>query len=825
MQVADNTQTASSATIGAQATRKVSMVEDASFFMMLSSNLYSNQKLAFIREVLCNAWDAHIEAGTTDQPVMVSIDANHDLIIKDSGKGISDDLIDQIYGTYGGSTKREDKATTGGFGLGSKSPWAYVESFRVASEFDGKKTVYNMARTCIENDGKPGITPVMTVPTDRTGLTVTIRLEEHDLDEIVEYIQAISLHGDMRVQFCCVPQNLNHFVPLRQLGMSSEPGSYNLDSARWHFSYMGNHKVFIRYGAVIYPALRTPATEPALKVIETFMETVGYTRIVVQAAPSTLALTPSREALSSQKMTEDGITDICVDLVDQIEKEILAKLPETMEQLKNYTRRYNYEGMFGKKIDFWQNIQNPVVQRYVRSKLGKDVRTKYYPALWDILKVGFKLYAKANFSREVARFLIQQHWLILNSKRGKSLRYESRVVEAAAQKYIVKPKAKLICDSNGLIKGRDLLMVKNTHWNNMVIKTRWYDEYESIKDLRNGIENKRIFVTTRIKDLPKSVANCPQTPVSDMREWAVRVNKASDVDAVIAYLTDAGYEVIDLTKVNKWDSVAVSLDLERKAKAKAKAEGKEPEKKESVNMLVSLKSLYDDKGEKQVRGSEVSDLLKDDVEFITETPLFFMENNEAKSNGQLGDFTFYPWLSDDERLHGVVVRNGIERNMAVKRGAVHVDEYFRQRFMDVVLSPEYKKYMTKQRQRAVSDDHYIHSVDLKLLRLLGVTLPGYGKLFHNPKFEKHFELLDSYSPKAAHARGEISAELCDKLTDEVKKYKLEQLPFIRKVKAMKTDDLLRQIGSPERIIKYMKAMPERKAALKSLVLSALKTGN
>lgn len=106
MQVSDNGQNATSATLGAKKSTALTMVEDASFFHMLSSNLYSNQTLAAIREPLCNAWDAHIEAGTTHIPIEITITNDLELIIRDSGLGIADDRMNAVYGIYGGSTKR-----------------------------------------------------------------------------------------------------------------------------------------------------------------------------------------------------------------------------------------------------------------------------------------------------------------------------------------------------------------------------------------------------------------------------------------------------------------------------------------------------------------------------------------------------------------------------------------------------------------------------------------------------------------------------------------------------------------------------------------------
>lgn len=822
MQVADNSQTATSATLGGKATRAVTMVEDASFFMMLSSNLYSNQRLAVVREILCNAWDAHIEAGTTDKPIYVTINEHRDLIIMDSGTGIHDDFIEVVYGTYGGSTKKNDTKTTGGFGLGSKSPWAYTESFRVTSEHNGVKTVYNMARTCIENDGKPGILPVVgNLPTDRSGLTVEFRLDEEDIDEIDEYIRAISKHGDMNVHYLNETDHATATM-LDRLDMSHEPGSYNLDAEEWHYSYMGNHRIYVRYGAVIYPALRTPGTEKALEVIENFMDVVGYRRILVQAAPSTLALTPSREALSSQKMTENGIVDICVNLVDQIEKEILEQIPDQMEQLRVYISRYNYGEMFGQKVDFWSNIRRNVVQRYVRSRLGKDVRTKYHPIMWAEMNKGFYNHFKANYPREQARWLIKRNNEILNQKKSKHHQAQYLLAQKFSEQYLTKPIGKVLANLN--LSAKSLMMVGIGRWHNDIRKDQFGYHLDKIHLVGAMIKKKRIFITTRTKEIARTIRDFHNDNVSSGRsEMVYKVsNKAGEKDAVIAVFSKAGYEVIDLTANHHWDTVGQeALRAKKKREIEKKAGIAVVAKTASANILFSLANAYDNNNKKVLIGSEVERCIN--PKYVTEKPLFYFEQNECKTNGKLGDFTYIDFLSFDERIHGIIVRNGIERNMAVKRGAIHGDVYFRDRFVAKVLSPEFTKYKSKLRKPDISYKHYVSSSDLKLLRLLGVTTPGYSKLVFNKELEKYIELLDSCYPQTMWHRGEITPEQADALT-EVAKLRLEELPFIKRIKAIKSDRLIKRIGNSEQLLKFLTTMPERKSALKSLVLSALKTG-
>ncbi|NBO98832.1 MAG: hypothetical protein EBU90_01720 [Proteobacteria bacterium] len=108
----------------------------ASALSIVSEKLYTNPIAAFIREITSNCIDAHKDLGITKN-VEVMIEQTEDdafVTFRDFGKGMSHEFMETVYLSYFDSTKKDSDEMIGGFGIGSKSPFAYTDSFYIETQ-------------------------------------------------------------------------------------------------------------------------------------------------------------------------------------------------------------------------------------------------------------------------------------------------------------------------------------------------------------------------------------------------------------------------------------------------------------------------------------------------------------------------------------------------------------------------------------------------------------------------------------------------------------------------------------------------------------------
>jgi hypothetical protein len=274
----------------------------------------------------------------------------------------------------------------------------------------------------------------------------------------------------------------------------------------------------------------------------------------------------------------------------------------------------------------------------------------------------------------------------------------------------------------------------------------------------------------------------------------------------------AGWEVVDLTLNHEWDPVVQNR--------KARTPKEKPAKPKVSNGLIPLRNICETakKGIVFTRS-----LIKDKSEWKGETdaPIFYVDYADVKHN-KLGRYCVPAMLTDDMMDNAVVVRTGVERNMAIKRGAVHIDQYFLKPMLEIYFSKEMKEYLTRRRSPDLSNVHDIKAPVLRLVESLGIKLPGLKKLTYRADLERVLDVIDDNSLYRLWQDEVITEAEYDQAL-AVNKYKLQEFSWIKQLKSVMNDFVIETIGIDE-LRDLLASNPERKAAFRSLVLIAMKNG-
>ena len=189
-------------------------------FKILSDGLYNDKIRAVIRELSCNAWDAHVMAGKRNVPFEIHLPTKFEpfFSIKDFGTGLDpnarylyqlqtdskgrkhevclgkegtikdvpadayvveeDDVI-HLYCSYFSSDKNDNNEVIGAMGLGSKSPFCYCEGFTIVNRWNGTTRIYS---SYINEQSQPEavLQDVSETPGVPNGMEITFPVNEAD---------------------------------------------------------------------------------------------------------------------------------------------------------------------------------------------------------------------------------------------------------------------------------------------------------------------------------------------------------------------------------------------------------------------------------------------------------------------------------------------------------------------------------------------------------------------------------------------------------------------------------------------------------------------
>ena len=152
--------------IGVQQQHKFKITDGSQAIIMDSLiNLYSDPIGSIVREITSNCIDANrervlkldskipMETGddtsywSDKQTVCIEyvekntiLGVDECIMFHDYGCGLSQERVQNVFTTFGASTKRDNNYEIGGFGLVATSPFAYADTFFVSSRHNGTET-------------------------------------------------------------------------------------------------------------------------------------------------------------------------------------------------------------------------------------------------------------------------------------------------------------------------------------------------------------------------------------------------------------------------------------------------------------------------------------------------------------------------------------------------------------------------------------------------------------------------------------------------------------------------------------------------------------
>lgn len=350
---------------------------------ILRSRIYTNPLRTMIQEIISNARDANIEAGTPDVAVQVFTPDGecNDLVISDNGIGITPQRMNEVYVNYGSSSKRNSDVETGGFGLGAKSPFAYTDMYNIETvsvESDGvkRKRLY----CAFIDETQNGDLNCVTVDdsSEPTGTKVRIPIQPEDFGKLKDHIRGICKYWSV------VPVvNGEAIRPFNKESILKETDEYYLFKNNYYGSSKSTAVLVdgIPYDVNTTRMLSGESRETICdkyNIPESSYNTIckiykadsGF-RACLKLKNFDVELSPSREDLIYSEKTKKRLFEFFLKIYEDITGEIKAeieKCPTYVEAVKYFhlTLNESLKNAFKEQTE-WNGIP---VQKYIPINVG-----------------------------------------------------------------------------------------------------------------------------------------------------------------------------------------------------------------------------------------------------------------------------------------------------------------------------------------------------------------------------------------------------------------------------------------------------------------------
>lgn len=310
-------------------TKSFGVKNAAKLIGLLRNNVYTYKIGTPVQEYMSNARDAMREAKSTKRIIVtVPNQMNPVFKVRDFGPGIDPTRMDTVFIEYGGTTKDETNDQAGGFGIGSKSAWAYTDSFTVTTICGGIKYVYVM-HTGSNNEGSYSL--MSEEQTDEeTGTEIQIAVKSGDLQEFRNAIWRACYfwRTEEYPEFKGV---LAHEVPAKleslRVGdielMKTLPSYIRLD-ANYHNDHL----------SVVIDGIPHATSREFLKEIPEVMDLLKPIKcnVLVHVGNGVMDFPASREMISTEPINKSVLAKLAPKLKEELQKHIDSQFAKA----KNY---------------------------------------------------------------------------------------------------------------------------------------------------------------------------------------------------------------------------------------------------------------------------------------------------------------------------------------------------------------------------------------------------------------------------------------------------------------------------------------------------------
>lgn len=290
------------------------------------THLYSNPVMAAFREYCANASDAHKDSGQK-KPFEVTFpyrfEGMQNLHIRDYGNGMTEEQITKIYSQYGATTKANNNAQVGGFGLGSKSGLAvsnhlYVNTIangiliraKVLKNADNESVIRILSR---EKSKAPSGTEIILPLTSAQLTELSAKAEE----ELVGYKPSqVKLNGEEitnsvydKTLYIPITVGTNTIAYIKRNDMQTQ----NVYGLPPHLNELFKTSYSVIMGGVYYPSLPShgsvdPNDSAFVALIETLNKRFrNAPKVIINVPVGSVDLPPHRDAIIDTAKTWESL--------------------------------------------------------------------------------------------------------------------------------------------------------------------------------------------------------------------------------------------------------------------------------------------------------------------------------------------------------------------------------------------------------------------------------------------------------------------------------------------------------------------------------------